>query len=105
MGVPTLTLTGKTPAGRQTESILAHVKLEGFVADTPDEFVTLATSWAQRRDELVAIRLSLRNQVQSSPTRDPDLISKALVLALRIMWHRWCENRSVDFIDVSNPTS
>jgi protein O-GlcNAc transferase len=90
MGVPTLTLAGDTPAGRQSAAILAPLGLEDFIAADAADFVAKGVDWAGRLDELAALRAALRARLHASPTRKPALIADALERALRHMWHRWC---------------
>jgi predicted O-linked N-acetylglucosamine transferase (SPINDLY family) len=92
MGVPTLTLAGDTPAGRQSAAILAPLGLEDFIAADAADFVAKGADWAGRLDELAALRAALRARLHASPTRKPALIADALERALRHMWHRWCIN-------------
>jgi predicted O-linked N-acetylglucosamine transferase (SPINDLY family) len=92
MGVPTLTLAGGTPAGRQSIAILAPLDLEDFVAADAADFVAKGLDWAGRLDELAALRTALRARLHASPTRKPALVADALERALRHMWHRWCRD-------------
>lgn len=103
MGVPTLTLAGKTPASRQTASLLEHVNLGAFIANSAEEFISIGQDWARRQSDLAIIRGGLRARVELSPIRNGRLISDAFAVALRLMWRRWCESEAADFIDVSDP--
>lgn len=103
MGVPTLTLAGKTPASRQTAALMANVNLDAFIASSAQEFIDIGQDWARRPDDLAAIRSVLRARVELSPYRNDRLISAAFPVALRTMWRRWCEEQPAAFIDVSDP--
>jgi len=103
MGVPTLTLAGQTPASRQTASLLAHVRLDAFVATSEDEFIRIGQDWVRRKEDLAEIRAGLRARLESSPICNANLISTALAQALRVMWRRWCVQEPVELIDVTHP--
>ncbi len=70
MGVPVLTVAGADARGRQGASILNALGLPEFVADTPDQLVSLAATWAEQRAALGDLRGSLREMMQSSPVTD-----------------------------------
>lgn len=105
MGVPTLTLVGKTPVGRQTGWSLEHVGLGAFITHSLDEFVQQGCGWANRRAELAEIRASLRERLELSDIGNPGLISNGIANALRMMWRRWCADLPAAFIDASQPES
>jgi predicted O-linked N-acetylglucosamine transferase (SPINDLY family) len=90
MGVPTLTVTGSTPASRLSASILGQVGLTRFVSATVAELVDKGLYWAEHLDELAAIRADLRRRCEESPNRQPRILAAALAGALRRMWRRWC---------------
>ena len=103
MGVPTLTVVGDTPTGRQTAWSLAHVGLDEFVSRSPEEFIRKGLEWKSRRTELAEIRATLRTRLLSSNMCNPDLISAGFARALRVMWRRWCDGLPAAFIDASRP--
>jgi protein O-GlcNAc transferase len=90
MGVPTLTLTGTTPASRLGLGLLAQVDLEEFAAASIAEFVAKGVHWANHLGELAALRADLRRRCIESPHRQPEVIAAAVERALRHMWRRWC---------------
>lgn len=90
MGVPTLTVAGRTPAARAGAAILSQVGLEGFTAANTTEFVARGVHWAGHLDALAEVRQGLRRRLQESPSRRADIIALALTAALRHMWRRWC---------------
>ncbi len=90
MGVPTLSLGGKMPAGRQGAAILCMAGLDEFVAADAADFITKGRDWAGRLDELAKLRSEIRGRLQNSASRDPNLIPAAFERALRMAWHRWC---------------
>jgi predicted O-linked N-acetylglucosamine transferase (SPINDLY family) len=70
MGVPVITWPGKTFAGRHATSHLTNAGYEQFVARNSGDYVRLATDWANRLDELAAIRSQMRDRLRQSPLCD-----------------------------------
>lgn len=90
MGVPTLTLDGATPPGRQGAANLAYVGLEAFIASDAEDFVQKGLSWAKDLPALAEVRNGLRSRFEQSDVRHPKIVAKSLDIALRTMWQRWC---------------
>ena len=90
MGVPTLTLTGDTPASRLCAANLGHLGLDEFIADSPDEFVATGLRWAHDPAALGQLRAGMRERWQQAPARDPAFVAAGIERALRHMWRRWC---------------
>jgi predicted O-linked N-acetylglucosamine transferase (SPINDLY family) len=90
MGVPTLTIAGTTPAGRQGAGILARVGLAEFIAADSGDFVAKGVRWATELAALAELRAGLRERCRQSPSHRPDILVRALDAALRRMWTRWC---------------
>jgi predicted O-linked N-acetylglucosamine transferase (SPINDLY family) len=90
MGVPTLTLAGDTPPGRQGADIMGLLGLEQFIAPDVADFVAKAVYWAAHPDELAVLRAGLRERSRQSPFQQTDALVAALEGALRHMWRRWC---------------
>lgn len=70
MGVPVLTIAGRTHAGRVGASVLHACGLGTLVARDEDHFVSLAAALAADRARLAALRGSLRERMVSSPLCD-----------------------------------
>jgi len=60
MGVPTLTIAGTTPAGRQGAALLGLMGLDEFIATDAADFVAKGLYWAARLDTLAELRTGLR---------------------------------------------
>ncbi len=101
MGIPTLTLAGKTAAGRPGACIMGHVGLDDFIAYDADEFVQKGVSLATNLQALSNIRNTLRDRFNASAMGQPELIAKGVEQALRIMWKNWCEGRPPASFEVS----
>lgn len=91
MGVPTLTLAGRTLAGRQSLNTLGHCGLEAFIAADREAFIAAAVGWTQRVDELAALRAGMRDRLRHSSIGQPELAAEAVADAIRAAWRRWCE--------------
>jgi predicted O-linked N-acetylglucosamine transferase (SPINDLY family) len=70
MGVPVITFPGQRFAGRHATSHVIHAGYPQFVARGEGGYVELAAQWANRREELAAIRGQMRGQVRRSPLCD-----------------------------------
>ncbi len=100
MGVPVVTLPGERPVSRQTLGFLQVLGLEELAADSPQDYVRIATDLAadpQRRAEL---RRTLRPRMAASPLCDPARFTPALEAAFRQMWRRWCAGEPAAAFDV-----
>lgn len=92
MGVPIVTLVGQTVAGRAGWSQLSNLGLTGLAAQTPDEFVRVATNLARDLPRLAALRAELRGRMERSPLMDAPRFARHIEAAYRAMWRQWCES-------------
>jgi predicted O-linked N-acetylglucosamine transferase (SPINDLY family) len=90
MGVPVITLAGDRHAGRVGSSILMNVGLEGLVARTHDEYVTLAGKIAQDYRYSSDLRSKLRDKVVKSSLGDAVKFTILFEESLRGVWRKWC---------------
>lgn len=95
MGVPTVTLVGDSFVAREGLAIQSQVGLEVFAAQSPEEYVAKAVSFARQLNHLDAIRQSLRQRMLASPLCDPRGWTQQFAQALRHMWGQWCQERNV----------
>ncbi len=103
MGVPTLTIAGHTPAAVSSRSILSHAGIKAqFVAASPEEFLQKARWCASHRDELAALRGSLRQRFQASYMMQPAVVAGGLEAALRVAWQRWCQNLPATSFEITH---
>jgi len=66
MGVPVITMVGKSHMSRVGLSILTRVGLEFFAASNPDEYVAKAAALAAKIDALATIRATMRQRMAAS---------------------------------------
>jgi predicted O-linked N-acetylglucosamine transferase (SPINDLY family) len=90
MGVPVVTLAGNTHAGRIGVSLLTAIGLPELIAQSPDQYVEIASDLATEPNRLSHLRLTMRPRVKNSPLQDPLTLTRALESAYRQMWHDWC---------------
>jgi len=90
MGVPVVSLAGKTAVSRAGWSILANAGLPELVAKTADEYVRIAVDLANDLPRLQALRSTLRQRMQTSPLMDAPRFARNIESAYRQMWQKWC---------------
>jgi predicted O-linked N-acetylglucosamine transferase (SPINDLY family) len=90
MGVPVVTLVGKTVVGRAGLSQATNLGLTELVAYSEEEFVTIAAKLAGDLKHLAALRRGLREQMLSSPLCDAKGFTRGIEQAYRQMWQTWC---------------
>ena len=89
MGVPIVTLVGDTAAARAGLSLLTNLGLPDLIAETPDQFVSIAVGLARDLPRLSELRATLRDRLRASPLMDAPRL-RELEAAYREMWRRWC---------------
>lgn len=83
MGVPVVSLAGKTAAGRAGLGILSAAGLPGLATCSAAEFVRAAAA-------LAGDVPGLRQQMESSPRMDAPRFARNMEAAYRAMWRTWC---------------
>ncbi len=86
MGVPVITLSGKTAIGRVGQSILSNVGLPDLIAKTPEDYVRLAVELANNLDRLKQLRAELRPRLLASPLKDPKQLTRNIEAFYRDAW-------------------
>lgn len=90
MGVPVVTLRGRFHAGRVGASLLSAVGLPELVAESREQYVTLAADLARDLPRLSAMRSTLRARVRDSALCNRDAFGRKLDAAYRDMWRTFC---------------
>jgi protein O-GlcNAc transferase len=91
MGVPVVTLVGKTIVGRAGLCQAHHLGLPELVAETHDQYVSIAVELARDLARLRALRSELRSRLASSPLMDGQAFTRGLERAYREAWRHFCE--------------
>jgi protein O-GlcNAc transferase len=86
MGVPVVTLVGKTVVGRAGYSQLMNLNLPELITTTPDAYIATVTALARDLPRLAQLRANLRPRMQQSPLMDAPAFARAFEAALRQMW-------------------
>ena len=92
MGVPVVSLVGRTAVGRGGTSILRNLGLPELIARTPEQYVKIATNLARDMPRLAELRRTLRARMKASPLMDAPRFARNVEAAYRQMWRNWCES-------------
>ena len=93
MGVPVMTLAGKTHVSRVGSSILQRVGLGELVARSAEEYLETAARLAAGAGRLRELRAGMRARMQASPLLDARSFTGHVEAAYRAMWQRWCDSQ------------
>jgi predicted O-linked N-acetylglucosamine transferase (SPINDLY family) len=86
MGVPVVTLPGKTAVSRAGVSLLNNVGLRELVARSPEDYVQIAAGLAGDVGRLTSIRAALRWRMLKSPVMDGVAFARGVEEAFIRMW-------------------
>ena len=93
MGVPVVSLAGRTAVSRAGSTLLSHVGLEHLIARTEEQYVELAAELIRGGRELAPLRRDLRRRLESSPVMDAPQFARDFEASLRKAWRDWCGAR------------
>jgi len=86
MGVPVVTLAGRTHASRVGVSLLHAVGLDELVAITPVEYIAKTVALANDRERLVELRQNMRLMMSGSPLMDSQGVTREVERAFMDMY-------------------
>ncbi len=89
MGVPVVTLRGRTAVARGGVSILSNLGLTDWIADDFQQYVSIAKQMAGDLPWLAELRRTLRTRMQESPIMNGPLFVRNVEAAFRHMWQQW----------------
>ncbi len=92
MGVPVVTLAGRTAVGRGGVSVLRNVGLPELIAETPERYLQIAAALAGDLPRLAELRRTLRERMRKSPLMDAPRFARNVEAAYRQMWRNWCQH-------------
>ena len=90
MGVPAISVCGKTAAGRAGLSILSTVGLPELAAQTPEQFIRIGIELASAAPRRAELRAMLRHRMSASALMDAKGFARKMEDAYRVAWRRWC---------------
>jgi protein O-GlcNAc transferase len=86
MGVPVLTLAGRSHTARVSASLLTAVGLADWIAESPAAFAALAVTKATDLQALGKLRSSLRSTTAESPLCDASAHARSVEAVYRALW-------------------
>ena len=90
MGVPLVSVRGRTHASRVGTSLLSAVGLSDLAVGDGDYYVGVAIKLAADRVRLAELRHHMRERMRRSPLLDGPAFTRELEQAYRSMWREWC---------------
>ncbi|MGB5715418.1 MAG: DUF4915 domain-containing protein, partial [Waterburya sp.] len=100
-GVPLITSPGETFASRVAASLLTAVALPQLIAETLEEYESLAVHLAQHPQELQGLKQHLRENREQLPLFDTPRTVGHLEAGYRLIWERYLSGRSSQAIQIS----
>ena len=90
MGVPVVTLAGRTHVSRVGVSLLRNAGLPELIAESDEEYIRIAVKLAGEIPRLAELRATLRARMAASPLMDGPRFARDVEHAYREMWRAWC---------------
>lgn len=90
MGVPVVSRAGQTAVSRAGLSILSNLGMPEWVADAPEQYISIASGLARDIPRLSELRQTLRQRMLGSPLMDAAAFTRDVESAFRQMWRQWC---------------
>ena len=91
MGVPVVTLRGRTHGSRFGASILTAAGLPELIAENEMEYVKIAVALARHPEHLALNRQRLRTHLEASRLMDAKGYMKGVEGVYRKLWHAFCD--------------
>jgi protein O-GlcNAc transferase len=90
MGVPVVTLAGRTHVSRVGVSLLSCVGLPELIAQSAEDYISIATGLSGDLSRLAELRRTLRPRMLASPLMDAAGFARNVEAAYQQMWRNWC---------------
>jgi len=94
MGVPVVSLAGKTPVSRAGLSQLSNLGLRELVAHSTEDYARIAIELAGDLPRLGEPRATLRDRMKRSVLMDAPRFARQIEEAYQEMWQGWCRRQS-----------
>jgi len=86
MGVPVITLAGRTAASRASVSVLRNIGFDELIAQTPQQYVEIGVRLARDLPRLAQMRRELRNRMAASAVCDAPSFVRDFEQAIVAAW-------------------
>ncbi len=96
MGLPVVTLSGRTHVSRVGTSLLTNASLPGLIAADENEYAIIATRLAGDIAKLQVLREGMRTKVLQSTLMDAPRFTLELEAAYRTIWADWCSRQPLN---------
>jgi len=90
MAAPVVSRAGQTAVSRAGLSILSNLGMPEWVADDPEQYISIASGLARDIPRLSELRQTLRQRMLGSPLMDAAAFTRDVESAFRQMWRQWC---------------
>ena len=94
MGVPVVTLIGRTHVARVGLSLVTNLGFPDWATNSEDDYVAKCKELVGDLPRLAAIRERLRPAMSQSPLCDAPRFIEHLESAYREVWERWCRHQA-----------
>lgn len=91
MGVPIITLVGRTSASRHGVSIYENLGFTDWIAETEKDYLQKALKLARSPELIREMRTALRAHLAASILMDGKAYAHTIGEAYRTMWKSWCK--------------
>lgn len=91
MGLPIVSRIGKTEVSNISTRILTAINKQEWLANNFEEYVEIAANLAMDTDNLVALRKTLRGEVENSSIMDYEGAARRIETALLAGWEETCK--------------
>ena len=89
MGLPIVSMVGESFKSRMGVGLLAYLGRTEWLAETPEDYVRIATDLAADVQALNTLRQGLRAEVEASALMREDIFNHHFAEGLRVMWLQW----------------
>jgi predicted O-linked N-acetylglucosamine transferase (SPINDLY family) len=95
MGVPVVALNGNSHVGRVGASLLTHLGHAELLAQSEDEYASIATALANDVEQRRAYRAGLRDAMKASTLGDQARFAAKVEDAYRMMWAKFVRDGEI----------
>ena len=93
MGVPVISLRGKSHGSKFGESILTAADLHELIAKSPMDYIKKAVHMGSRKELIAGYHSGLREHLLKSPLMDAKKYMSELEKYYRAMWKKFCQQK------------